>query len=90
MKLSACFQVGRNFHSLTAVGGSLVAAGGYGLNSVEILQGEKGGWSTASWSLKAAVYSHCAVATDTSHIVILGGDNMNRKAFRRKLNNHVG
>ena len=47
LKLFACFQEGRIYHSLTAVGGgSLVAAGGYDgsskVSSVEIL-GESGG-----------------------------------------------
>ena len=88
MKLIACFQVGRNWHSLTAVGGSLVAVGGYDgpkkINSVEIL-GESGGWSMASWSLKTPVDDHCAVTTGLNKLVILGGYT-DRKAFRRKKN----
>jgi len=67
-------QVGRKYHSLTAVDGSLVAAGGWNgsdyLSSVEIL-GETG-WSTASWSLKAPVYDHCAVSFQ-GELVIIGG-----------------
>jgi len=71
-------QVGRRFNSLTAVNGSLVAAGGfgevdedtYGLNSVEIFA--ETGWSTASWSLKAPVAYHCAVSFQ-GELVILGG-----------------
>ena len=76
-----CFKVGRYAHSLTAVDGSLVAAGGWDssnyFSSVEIL-GETG-WSTASWSLKAPVYGHCAVSFQ-GELVILGGD-YGRKAF---------
>ena len=84
IKLTVCFKVGRIFHSLTAVDGSLVVAGGYDedwnkLTSVEIL-GETG-WSTASWSLKAPVDRHCAVSYQ-GELVILGGDDV-RKAIRR-------
>merc|ERR1711962_845914 len=74
-KPAPSLNVGRAYHSLTEVGGSLVAEGGYGsnrLSSVEIL-GEIGGWSTASWSLKTPVSSHCAVATSSNNLVILGG-----------------
>ena len=81
IKLPVCLKVGRYFHSLTAVDGSLVAAGGYDggrLSSVEIL-GETG-WSTASWSLKAPVHSHCAVSYQ-GELVILGGYD-GRKAVR--------
>ena len=88
---SAFFQVGRMYHSLSAVGGRLVAAGGYDedfnhLNSVEIL-GESGGWSTASWSLKTPVTVHCAVEHQ-GKLVILGGYTY-RKAFRCKLDKSI-
>ena len=75
-KLLASFKVGRSRHSLTAVGGSLVAAGGLSLSSVEILG--QTGWSTASWSLKAPLANHCAVSF-RGELVILGGDDY-RKA----------
>ena len=80
--------MGRNFHSLTEVDGSLVAAGGGDedwntLSSVEIL-GETG-WSTASWSLKAPVFGHCAVSFQ-DELMILGGW-VGRKAFRRTYEN---
>ena len=62
IKLPVCFKVGRLRHSLTAVDGSLVAAGGrddeynrFSSSSVEIL--DETGWSTPSWSLKAPVSS---------------------------------
>ena len=81
IKLPVCFKVGRLRHSLTAVDGSLVAAGGsdgsHKLSSVEIL-GETG-WSTASWSLKTPVTRHCAVSYQ-GELVILGG-YYGRKAF---------
>ena len=78
--------MGRRFNSLTAVDGSLVAAGGSDgsrLSSVEIL-GETG-WSTASWSLKTPVYGHCAVSYQ-GELVILGG-YYGGKAFRRTYEN---
>ena len=83
IKLPVCFKVGRWLHSLTEVDGSLVAAGGVdedSLSSVEIL-GETG-WSTASWSLKAPVHRHCAVSYQ-GELVILGGYDGSRRAFRR-------
>ena len=84
IKLTVCFKVGRSYHSLTAVDGSLVAAGGWDgstrFSSVEIL-GETG-WSTASWSLKAPVFGHCAVSYQ-GELVILGGYDGSRRAFRR-------
>ena len=85
-KTYCLFKVGRWYHSLSAVDGSLVAAGGYGggyLSSVEIL-GETG-WSTASWSLKAPVFGHCAVSFQ-DELVILGGW-VGRKASRRTYEN---
>ena len=83
--------MGRRYHSLTAVDGSLVAAGGADedwntLSSVEIF-GETG-WSTASWSLKTPVISHCAVSFQ-GELVILGGSYGGRKAFR-KYSNVIG
>ena len=76
--------MGREDHSLTEVDGSLVAAGGSDgsnyLRSVEIL-GETG-WSTASWSLKTPAYRHCAVSYQ-GELVILGGYDGSRRAFRR-------
>jgi len=76
-KPAPSLNVGRRYHSLTAVGGSLVAAGGVGdgsntLSSVEILD-HSGGWSMASWSLKIPVASHCALSTDSNNLIILGG-----------------
>ena len=48
-------QVGRDYHTLTAVGDKLVATGGYGnsvkLNSVEILNPGSSGWTDPGWSL---------------------------------------
>merc|ERR1711962_1366556 len=76
-KPAPSLNVGRRYHSLTAVGGSLVAAGGVGdgsntLSSVDILD-HSGGWSMASWSLKIPVASHCALSTDSNNLIILGG-----------------
>jgi len=67
----------RTYHSLTAVGGVLVAAGGYdsGRNprSVELLGPGDTAWTTADWSLQEEVSEHCAVALSDEELVILGG-----------------
>ena len=93
IKLPLCFKVGRWLHSLTAVDGSLVAAGGNddyknvkGVSSVEILG--QTGWSTASWSLKTSVFAHCAVSFQ-GELVILGGWKGFREAFRTFRNNKI-
>jgi len=70
--------VGRQDLSLTAVGDTLVAAGGYDeetvrLSSVEMLK--NGQWTQAGWSLRERVYQHCAVADSNSSLVIIGGFN---------------
>ena len=79
----------RRYHSLTAVGGVLVAAGGYNsgryLKSVELLSPGDTAWTTADWSLQEEVSSHCAVALSDEELVILGG-RINRKADLESVN----
>ena len=74
MYLTTQLQEARSFHSLTAVGGALVAAGGDNsgrlLKSVEVFDTT---WNTADWSLQEEVGSHCAVALSDQELVILGG-----------------
>ena len=84
MYLTTCLQEARRFHSLTAVGGVLVAAGGRNnsrrlLKSVELLGPGDTAWTTADWSLQEEVSEHCAVALSDEELVILGGWT-NRKA----------
>ena len=82
MQLTACLKEARRLHSLTAMGGILVAAGGWGnsgrLKSVELFDRA---WTTANWSLQEEVEDHCAVALSDEELVILGG-YINRKALR--------
>ena len=86
---TCCLQEARRFHSLTALGGILVAAGGYNANSgrlksVELLslgKGRETAWITAEWSLDEEVAGHCAVALSEHELVIIGGYS-NRKASR--------
>ena len=75
MYLTTCLQEAKSFHSLTAVGGVLVAAGGQDsserlLKSVEVFDTT---WNTADWSLQEEVRDHCAVTLSDEELVILGG-----------------
>ena len=85
MKLTAVSKEARCWHSLTAIGGTLLSAGGYDgsgwLKSVELLSPGQTAWTTADWSLDDLVLKHCAVALSDYELVILGGLT-NRKAFR--------
>jgi len=72
----ASLQVGRYYHSLSAVGDKLVVAGGFDLNlnplnSVEIFQA--GTWTTPSWQLKEHGGGHCVVVASNTTIIQLGG-----------------
>ena len=80
-------------HSLTAVGETLLAAGGWDgtsrLKSVELLRPGDGetAWTLADWSLVEEVSVHCAVARPSapeSELVVIGG--IGRKAFRFSIN----
>jgi len=69
---------GRSRHTLTDVGGHLVAtggvvAGGALTKSVEINTVGRGWW-TADWSLVRPMADHCAVAISDTELVLIGGD----------------
>jgi len=80
---TAKFLVGRFLFSLTVVGNKLVAAGGsvsYSrdfTSSVEIMPSGKETFEKQKWKLKNSMSSHCAVATSSDELVIIGGETKN-------------
>lgn len=73
-------KMGRSYYTLTTVGQRLVATGGYvggssyegSTDAVEIYSPGRG-WENASWTLEFADHSHCAVAVDASHLLVVSG-----------------